>query len=142
MSEQEIKQAIAIKPNGQILRIGLPRPAVDLNKFIHTFVPSAEPWEVYLTDLPEVIWSCRDDAEYHNLPVNVVATMVIRTIYQNQIDPVRGNVLITGAGTDKDNFVSSVDPKNLEFIIGYGDALTKFLDAVDTQFDVSVRKGV
>ncbi len=142
MSEQEIKQGIAIKPNGQILQIGLPRPAVELNKFIHTFVPSAEPWEVYLTDLPEVIWSSKDDADYHKLPVNAVATMVIRTIYQNQIDAVRGNVLITGVGTDKDNFVSSVNPSSIEFIMNYGDAITKFLDAVDNQFDVSLRKGV
>jgi len=138
---ETIKRAVAIKPNGQILDIGLPRPASEEYKFVQSFVSSPEPWEVYLTDKPEIIWSSKDDAEYHSRPVNAVATMVIRTIYQNQIDPVRGNVLITGSGTDLDKFVSSLNPENLKFIMAYGNAVQGFLKEVENQFDVSLKKG-
>lgn len=141
MNEQPIKQAIAITTNGQIMQVGLPRPANVAQDFIKSFVGSPEPWEVYLTNIPEVVWSAKDDASYGSLPANPIATMVIRTIYQNQIDVVRGNVLITGVGTDSDNFVSSVDPNNLKFVMTYGDALKEFLTVVESQFDVSLGKG-
>jgi hypothetical protein len=136
MTEQDIKQAIAITTKGQVMQVGLPRPAVVAHDFIKSFVVAPEPWEVYLTASPEVIWSSKDDADYHSLPVNPIATMIIRTIYQNQVDVVRGNVLITGVGTDSDNFVSTVDAKNLAFILAYGEAVKTFLTAVESEFNL------
>lgn len=137
MTEQTIKQAIAITTKGQVMQVGLPRPATVAHDFIKSFVVAPEPWEVYLTNIPEVIWSSKDDANYHTLPANPIATMIIRTIYQNQIDVVRGNVLITGVGTDADNFVSTIDPQNLKFVLGYGEAVKNFLNAVEVEFDAS-----
>lgn len=137
MNEQPIKQAIAITTKGQVMQVGLPRPAIVAHNFINSLVVAPEPWEVYLTNIPEVIWSSKDDADYNTLAINPIATMVIRTIYQNQVDVIRGNVLITGVGTDKDNFVSTIDPKNLEFVLAYGHAVKNFLSAVEVEFDTS-----
>jgi hypothetical protein len=141
MTEQDIRQAIAITTGGQVMQVGLPRPANVAHDFIKSFIGSPEPWEVYLTNIPEVVWSSKDDADYGLLPANPIATMIIRTIYQNQIDVVRGNVLITGIGTDSDKFVSTIDPNNLEFVLAYGNAVKDFLAKVEDQFDVSFRKG-
>ena len=141
MSEQTIKQAIAIKPNGQILQIGLPRPTEREYEFINSFVKSAEPWEAYINQVPEIIWSSADNSNYHTLEVNAVATMLIRTIYQNQIEPVRGNVLITGISEITSECVATLQPKNLELLMAYGTAVQGFLKVVENQFDVSLKKG-
>ena len=141
MTEQDIKQAIAITTNGQVMQVGLPRPANVAHDFIKSFVINPEPWEVYLTNIPEIIWSGKGTLDYYELPPNPIATMLIRTIYKNQIDVMHGNVLITGIGTDSDNFVSTIDPNNLEFIMAYGKAVGDFLAKVEDQFDVSLSKG-
>lgn len=130
--EQPIKQAIAITTKGQVMQVGLPRPADVEYDFIKKFIGATpEPWEVYLTEFPEIFWSMPASPEYYKQPINPVATMLIRGMYQNEVDAVRGNVLITGIGSSS-GAVATIAPENMKKLLAQGEALKGFFDTINT----------
>jgi hypothetical protein len=132
MNEQPIKQAIAITTKGQVMQVGLPRPADLEYDFIKKFIgETPEPWEVYLTEFPEIVWSMPESKKYYEQPINPVATMIIRSMYQNQVDAVRGNVLITGIG-GSNGAVETIAPENMKKLLAQGYALKEFFNTINT----------
>jgi hypothetical protein len=133
MSNDTVKQAIAITSKGQVMQVGLPKSADDEYSFIKNYIGATpEPWEVYLTELPEVVWSMPASPAYYEQPVNTIATMIIRAVYQNEVPLVHGNVLITGIGSSNGS-VDGIAPENIKFILKYANSLKEFFETISAE---------